>query len=109
MTEQATTLIVFFNLKDGVNESDYLHWAQNIDLPTVNALNSVASFDVYKGLSILGQDTPSPYQYFEVINLKSEAAFLDDIQSEVMTKVIEQFQAFTKDASFTSTQNIAAR
>ncbi|GAM59258.1 hypothetical protein JCM19231_1834 [Vibrio ishigakensis] len=106
MQNPARTLMVFFNLKPETQESDYLNWAKQIDLPTVNQLKSVSSFEVFKGLSLLGQETASPWQYFEVIQIESEAAFLEDIQSPEMQKVIEQFQAFTQDAHFVSTQNI---
>ncbi|MCG7584308.1 hypothetical protein [Photobacterium sp. OFAV2-7] len=38
------TLIVFFNLKEHVTDSDYLQWAKESDLPTVNSLESVKSY-----------------------------------------------------------------
>lgn len=105
---QTHTIMVFFNLKPGVNEADYLTWAKTVDLPTVNGLNSVASFDVFQGVSLMGQSTPSPWQYFEVINIVSEEAFLADIQTDVMQKVVAQFQAFTEEAHFILTKNITA-
>ncbi|MGL5294636.1 MAG: hypothetical protein ACRC9V_12855, partial [Aeromonas sp.] len=82
MSEQATTLMVFFNLKTGTSEADYLAWARDVDLPTVNRLNSVTSFEVFKGQKMLGQQSASPWDYFEVIRIASEAQFLAEIQSE---------------------------
>ncbi len=102
----AKTLMVFFNLKPTTNEAQYLEWAKQSDLPTVNQLTSVSSFEVYKGISVFGQDRPSPWDYFEVIHIDSEDAFMSDIQTDVMQKIVEQFQSFTEDAHFIVTENI---
>ena len=101
------TIIVFFNLKKEVNESDYLNWAKQIDLPTVNQLQSVTSFNVYKGLNLFGSNEQTPFQYFEIINVASEAEFLADVATEKMQKVVAQFQNFVEDAHFIVTENIA--
>jgi len=102
----AKTLIVFFNLKSTTDEAQYLEWAKLSDLPTVNKLSSVSSFEVFKGISMFGQDKPSPWDYFEVIHIDSEEAFLTDIQNEEMQKIVEQFQEFTEDAHFIVTENV---
>lgn len=108
MNQQAKTLIVFFNLKEGVNESEYLKWATETDLPTVNKLNSVSSFEVFKGMTVFGEQKASPWDFFEVIKINSEENFLADIQTEIMSKVVEQFQVFAKDATFISTLDITS-
>lgn len=108
MSQQAKTLIVFFNLKEGVKESDYLTWAKTVDLSTVNKLSSVDSFEVFKGMSVFGEQKAAPWDFFEVIKIHSEDAFLSDIQTDVMTKVVEEFQVFAKDATFVSTQDITS-
>ena len=100
------TLIVFFNLKPTTSEAEYLNWAKTVDLPTVNQLNSVSSFEVFKAETLFGQNQASPWQYFEVINIESESAFTEDIQTDVMQAVVEQFQQFTQDAQFVATTNI---
>jgi hypothetical protein len=41
-----------------------------------------------------------------VINIESESAFAEDIQTDVMQAVVEQFQQFTQDAHFVATTNI---
>ncbi len=105
----AKTLIVFFNLKSTTNEAQYIEWAKQSDLPTVNKLSSVSSFEVFKGISMFGQDKPSPWDYFEVIHIDSVEAFLTDIQTEEMQKIVEQFQAFTEDAHFIVTENIISK
>lgn len=102
----AKTLIVFFNLKQTTDEIAYLEWAKKSDLPTVNKLTSVSSFEVFKGISMFGQDAASPWDYFEVIHIRSEEAFLNDIQTKEMQKIVEQFQLFTEDAHFILTENI---
>tara|TARA_B100000508_G_scaffold25878_2_gene18849 strand:- start:2898 stop:3227 length:330 start_codon:yes stop_codon:yes gene_type:complete len=108
VNQKAKTIIVFFNLKDGVKESEYQQWAKEIDLPTVNKLNSVGSFEVFKGMGLFGEQKASPWDFFEVIKIHCEDAFLADIQTDVMSKVIEQFQLFTEDAIFVSTVDITA-
>lgn len=102
----AKTLIVFFNLKSTTDEAKYLQWAKESDLPTVNKLRSVVSFDVFKGISVFGTDKPSPWDYFEVIQINSEEAFLSDIQTKEMQNIVEQFQSFTEDAHFIVAENI---
>lgn len=102
------TLIVFFNLKSTTDESKYLQWAKESDLPTVNKLSSVSSFEVFKGVSMFGQDQPSPWDYFEVIHINSEENFLNDIQTEAMQKIVAQFEEFTEEAQFIVTENIPA-
>ena len=108
MKQQAKTIIVFFNLKEGVQESEYLQWATDVDLVEVNKLNSVSSFDVLKGINVIGEKTASPWDFFEIIKVSSEAAFLEDIQTDTMAKVIEQFQLFAKEGTFISTQDITS-
>ncbi|KAB7696318.1 hypothetical protein GBN33_13665 [Plesiomonas shigelloides] len=108
MSEQAMTLIVFFNLKPDISEIDYLTWAKEVDLHTVNQLNSVTSFNIFKGLKILGKQNTSPWDYFEVIRIKSEKQFLQDIQHEEMQKVICQFEGFAANANFICTQDITS-
>lgn len=57
---------------------------------------------------MFGQDKSSPWDYFEVIYIYSEEAFLKDIQTDEMQKIIQQFEAFTEDAHFIETTNILA-
>ncbi|WP_299695086.1 hypothetical protein [uncultured Vibrio sp.] len=102
----AKTIIVFFNLKSTTDETQYLQWAKESDLPTVNKLSSVSSFEVFKGISMFGQDKTSPWDYFEIIQIDSEEAFLNDIQTQEMQKIVEQFQSFSEDAHFIVTENI---
>ncbi|GAL34336.1 hypothetical protein JCM19240_1244 [Vibrio maritimus] len=102
----AKTLIVFFNLKNDTDETAYLNWAKEADLPTVNRLNSVSSFNVYKGLNMFGAQNTSPWDYFEVIEVSSEEAFLEDVQTAEMQVIVEQFNSFAKDAQFIVTENI---
>ncbi|WP_028117594.1 hypothetical protein [Ferrimonas senticii] len=103
-----TTLIVMFNLKEGVSEADYLQWAKQSDLPTVNSLNSVQSFEVFKGENLFGSNEPSPYHYFEVIKLHSVDGFAQELTTAAMQQIIAQFQAFTEDAKFVATSPVTA-
>lgn len=100
------TLIVLFNLKPEINEAKYLQWAKESDIPAVNKLSSILSFEVFKGISILGQDKPPLWDYFEVIHISSEDDFLNDIKSEQMQIIIKQFKAFTENSIFILTKKI---
>lgn len=100
------TLIVLFNLKPEINEAEYLQWAKESDIPAVNKLSSILSFEVFKGISILGQEKLPLWGYFEVIHISSEDDFLNDIKSEQMQIIIQQFKAFTEDSIFILTEKI---
>ncbi|WP_392341600.1 hypothetical protein [uncultured Shewanella sp.] len=75
-------------------------------MPIVSRLNSVSSFEVFKGIGVFGEQKASPWDFFEMIKINSEEEFLADIQTDVMLKVVEQFQVFSKDETFVSTQDI---
>ncbi len=101
-----STIIVFFSLKPGINEAQYLQWAKESDMPVVNNLSSILSFEVFKGISMLGQDKTSPWDYFEVIHISSEDDFLNDIQTEKMQNIIKKFKSFTEDSNFILTKTL---
>ena len=45
-------IICLFNLKPGVDVSEYEAWAKTRDIPTVNGLGSVTSFTVHKATGV---------------------------------------------------------
>ena len=49
-----STIVVLFNLKEGVNQRDYESWAKTVDIPTVNALPSVSRFSVNRARNSSG-------------------------------------------------------
>ena len=49
-----TRIIALFNLKPGVKMADYEAWARAKDLPTVNGLPSIKSFQVFKTKEVMG-------------------------------------------------------
>ena len=84
-----TTVVVLFNLKPGIEASDYERWARSTDLPIVNALSSVRRFEVLKATGLLGGEGVAPYQYVEVLELES----LDGLRADVATPAIQQVAA----------------
>jgi len=54
-------IVVLFNLKAGITVADYENWAKSRDIPTVNGLQSVDSFEVYKSTGLRGTDDKPPY------------------------------------------------
>ena len=72
----------------------------------MNRLRSVTRLEVFKGLKMLGQQSASPWDYFEVIRIASETQFLQESQSAQMQQVIRQFETFATDAQFICTRDI---
>ena len=100
------TLVVLFNLKDGVDPSEYEAWAKSTDLPIVRGLDSIDNFAVYSASGLLGSDEQSPYQYVEVITVSDFEGFGKDIASETMQKVASEFQEHADNPLFLITESI---
>jgi hypothetical protein len=80
------SLIVLFNLKEGVSASDYEAFAKELDIPTVKSLKSVS--------------TP-PYQYVEVIHFDSIENLVSDMGKEPkMAEIPAKFQEFADNPIF---------
>jgi len=98
-------LIALFNLKPGVSAAEYEAWARAKDLPTVNALPSVRSFEVFKTTGILGAQEPAPYGYVEIIDVADMDQFWKDVATETMGKIAKEFHAMA-DVTFMTTEEI---
>jgi hypothetical protein len=101
-----TRIVALFNLKPGVSVTDYEAWAKSTDLPTVNGLKSVESFEVYKSVGLLGSDARPPYAYVEIIDVNDMDTFGGEVGSETMQKVAGEFQAMADDLVFILTDKI---
>ncbi|MCU7995475.1 REDY-like protein HapK [Shewanella glacialipiscicola] len=99
-----TTLVVLFNLKSDTDHAAYEQWAKTTDIPTAGGLASVDRFEVLKAQGLLMSDSPSPYQYVELIEVNDMQQFGQDVQSDVMQKVAAQFQRFADNPLFILTQ-----
>nr|WP_010130710.1 hypothetical protein [Microbulbifer agarilyticus] len=102
----ATMIVVLFNLKPGVNPSDYEQWANTTDLPTVRDLASVNQFSVLRTTGLLGVDAPAPYQYVELLEVNSMEKLGADVSSETMRRVAAEFQQFADNPQFILTESI---
>ena len=96
------TIVVLFNLRDGITAELYEAWALTRDLPIVNALPSVSQFEVLKATGLLGGGEP-PYQYVELLRFAQLDALYTDIGSSVMQRVATEFQAFADNPLFITT------
>lgn len=96
-------IVVLFNLKAGVSVADYERFARETDLPIVNKLPSVHSFEVLKSQSLLGGGA-APYQYIEIIDLKSLEQLGQDVSTEAMQKVAATFQSMAENPQFIVTE-----
>jgi hypothetical protein len=99
-----STIIVLFNLKAGTDATAYEHWARTTDLPIVNALPSVASFEVLRTTGLLGGGGSAPYQYIEVLRLSDPTGLMNDISTPTMQRVAAEFQAFADSPIFITTE-----
>ena len=100
------TIIVLFNLREGVNRSDYEAWAKNTDLKIVRNLESITGFDVFESLSVLGSDANPPYEYVEILVVDDMNVFGEETSTETMASVAAQFQEFADNPIFMLTKNI---
>lgn len=102
-----TIIVVLFNLKAGVQASEYEAWAKSTDLPTVNSLKSVDQCRLLRGSAMLGSNLPSPYQYIETIEVNSFAGFQEDLAGPLMQRVTQEFQKFADKPLMIVSQEIA--
>lgn len=98
-------IVVLFNLKADAAPDAYEAWANSTDIPTVNALGSVANFSVLRTTGLLGSDEPAPYQYVELLDADLEKLG-EDVASETMQRVAAEFQEFADNPQFLLTESI---
>lgn len=79
MSEQATLMVFSISNRGRTRRIIWRGHGKSICPP--NRLSSVTSFEVFKGLKMLGQQSASPWDYFEVIRIASETQFLQESQS----------------------------
>jgi REDY-like protein HapK len=103
----ATRIVALFNLKAGVTREAYEAWARLVDLPTVNALRSIQSFEVFRMTGVLGSDAKPPYDYVEIIDVADMALFGDDVATETMQRVAGEFQAVADNPVFVLTEKLS--
>jgi hypothetical protein len=100
-------LVALFNLKPGVSVEEYEAWARSTDLPTVNGLASVDSFQVFKATGVLGSDAAPPYAYVETIDVNDMDGFWKDVSTPAMQAVAGAFTGMA-DVIFLSTEELKA-
>ncbi len=95
------SLIVLFNLKEGVSTADYEAFAKELDIPTVKSLKSVSEFQVFRSLGIFGSDAIPPYQYVEIIHFESIENLVSDMgQEPKMAEIPAKFQELADNPIF---------
>ncbi len=101
----STRIVALFNLRHGVTREAYEEWARTVDIPTVRSLGSIGSFEVFRGISTLGSDAPSPYDYIEIIDVDDMAGFGGDVASETMQAIAATFRSMA-DVVFILTERL---
>lgn len=100
-------IFAVFNLKPGVSAEDYLAWARSTDLPTVNALPSIASFRVFRATGVLGSDARPPFGWIEVLDIANMEQFGKDVATAAMAEVAAAFNDMV-DVTFVTTEEVVA-
>lgn len=100
-------IFAVFNLKPGVSEDDYLAWARSSDLPTVNALPSIASFRVFRATGVLGSDAKPPFGWIEVLDIADMEQFGKDVATAAMGEVAAAFNNMV-EVTFVTTEEVVA-
>ena len=100
-------VIALFNLKPEISPDEYLAFAREHDLPTVNALPSIDSFRVFHSTGLLFSDAAPPYSYIEIIDINDMDQFGQDASSEKMQAIASRFQTLA-DVIFIATEEITA-
>jgi 5,10-methylenetetrahydrofolate reductase len=100
----SSRIVALFNLKPGVSVEQYEAWAKEKDLPVVNGLESIDSFEVFR---VTGSLTGGaiPYQYVEIIDIADMEAFGQDIATEKMQAIAAEFQTLA-DVVFLTTDKL---
>ncbi|MEE4211743.1 MAG: hypothetical protein V2I43_21060 [Parvularcula sp.] len=100
-------IICLFNLKDGVDISEYEEWAKSRDIPKVNGLGSVNSFTVHRATGVFGDDNATPhFGYIEIIDITGLDEFVADISSDDFQQAAAPFQGFADNPQFILTEDL---
>lgn len=100
-------IICLFNLKDGIDISEYEEWAKTRDIPTVNGLGSVKSFTVHRATGVFGDDEATPhFGYIEIIDITGLDEFVAEISSEDFQRAAAPFQGFADNPQFILTEDL---
>ena len=101
-----SNILVLFNLQEGVDYAVYESWARATDLPIVNSLSSVDTFEVYKSTGILGSEDSPPYQYIELLRVNDFDKFGEEVATKTMKKIASEFLRFADSPMFITLKSI---
>ena len=101
-----TTIVVLFNLKEGVNREAYEKWARDVDIPNVRRLDGCSGFEVLRSEGLLNGSPDVPYAYVELIQVDDMDRFKAAVGTPIMQEVATQFREFADGATFMVTESI---
>jgi hypothetical protein len=90
-------ILILFNLKPGVESSDYEKWLKEVDLPTSSRLSSIQSYSVFRLGPCPGDGASLPYQYAELVNLVSWEQFETESAGEIAQRLSQQWSQFAAE------------
>ena len=66
-----TTVVVLFNLQEGVDPAEYEEWARTVDIPNVRRLSGCSGFEVLRTEGLMNGSPDAPFAYVELIHIRT--------------------------------------
>ena len=101
-----TTVVVLFNLQEGVDPADYEEWARAVDIPNVRRLHGCSGFEVLRTEGLLNGSPDAPLAYVWLIHIGNMADFRSAVSVPEAQAVAAQFRTYAEGATFMVTESI---
>ena len=101
-----TTVVVLFNLQEGVDPAEYEEWARTVDIPNVRRLSGCSGFEVLRTQGLMNGSPDAPFAYVELIHIENMADFRSAVSVPEAQSVAAQFRTFAEGATFMVTESI---
>lgn len=95
------TIIILYNLKEGVTQEQYDNWIRTTDYPTMRGLSRVNSYINYRTVQpLMGEGKPS-VQYVEVFDIPDLEGFLqEDMGGSAVQQIMGEFMQYVESPEF---------
>lgn len=93
------TIINLYNLRPGISIEEFKKWSKEVDQKMVPKQKGVHSFEV---IEIKGVENGAKYQVAEIIKVDSNEVWKENLETEEMKAVLEQWDKLCDGASVVS-------
>ncbi|MFE5125929.1 hypothetical protein [Streptomyces sp. NPDC056669] len=106
-----TTILYLFSLQPDVDADDYEKWAHSVDLPTLNALNSVRRYRILRAKQSDGKSVRkvAEWTYMEIIEVDSVQDFQREMEAPGLRQVAAKFDRFASTPTVLSFEDLTLR